>query len=133
MNLPDKPSELIRLSLADLALCAADPKYRIDMGKWHEPNGHVCEVCQAGAVIAQSLGAPRNASFHPEDFPEFAGKLLALDQLRLGDVSEALEYLGRPLSGDTALDRAITPYNQDPGAFMADMRELAGDLERVGY
>lgn len=31
MNLPDKPSELIRLALADLALCAADPNYRIDM------------------------------------------------------------------------------------------------------
>jgi len=135
MNLPDKPSELIRLALADLALCAADPNYAIDMGQWHMPDHGVCQVCLAGAVMAKSLNASRAAELYPEDFPENRQKIKSLDDFRDGRVCSALAYLGHDLSnwGHGARDREITPYRTDPGAFMADMRKLADDLEAAGY
>lgn len=135
MNLPDKPSELIRLALADLALCAADPNYRIDMGQWHMPEDGVCQVCLAGAVMAKTLNASRADYLCPEDFPENRKKIKALDDFRDGLVCEALDELGHDLSnwGHDAHDREITPYRTDAGAFMADMRQLADDLEAAGY
>ena len=134
MKLPDKPSELIRLALADLALCAADPNYRIDMGEWHKPEHGVCQVCLAGAVMAKSLNAPRAVELYSSDFPENRQKITALNDLRTGDVSMAFESLGLDSSNlDLPLDRVITPYDDDPGAFMADMRALADDLETEGY
>ena len=135
MKLPDKPSELIRLALADLALCAADPNYRIDMGEWHKPEHGVCQVCLAGAVMAKSLNASRAAELCSSDFPENSQKILALNDFRMGDVCRALDSLDLDLSnwGRNAPERSITPYHRDPAAFMADMRDLANDLEAAGY
>ena len=135
MKLPDKPSELIRLALADLALCAADPNYRIDMGQWHMPEHGVCQVCLAGAVMAKSLNASRAAEFYPEDFPENRKKINALDVFRDGLVCTALIDLGQDLSnwGHGARSREISSYSKDPDAFMADMHDLADDLEAKGY
>ena len=54
-ELPDKPSELIRLALADLRKCEADPRYLIDMAQWHRPvTSELCHVCLAGAVMART-------------------------------------------------------------------------------
>ena len=135
MNLPDKPSELIRLALADLALCAADPNYRIDMEEWHKPEYGVCHVCLAGAVMAKSLNAPPADQLYSYNFPSSHKKLFVLNDLRNGLVWRAIDGLGIDLSnrGHDAHDRKITPYRTDPGAFMADMRQLADDLEAAGY
>ena len=136
MKLPDRPSELIRLALADLALCAADPNYRIDMYEWHNPQDDgVCQVCLAGAVMAKSLNAPPAAELYSSDFPENRKKIKALDAFQEGLVCGALAYLGHDLSnwGHGARDREITRYRADAGAFMADMRKLADDLEAAGY
>ena len=135
MKLPDKPSELIRLALADLALCAADPNYRIDMGEWHMPEHGVCQVCLAGAVMAKSLNASRADELYSADFPENRQKIKALDAFRDGLVCTALIDLGHDLSnwGHGARNREITSYSKDPDAFMADMHDLADDLEAKGY
>ena len=60
-----KPSELIRVALEDLVLCADnDAEYEINMGVWHEPyrmeNHTWCGVCLSGAVMAQSLNVATN-------------------------------------------------------------------------
>ena len=38
-ELPSKPSQLIRVALADLAKAERDDRYKIDMGIWHLPEG----------------------------------------------------------------------------------------------
>lgn len=135
ITLPDKPSELIRLALADLALCAADPNYRIDMTDWHSPDNGVCQVCLAGAVMAKSLNAPPAAGLHWIDFPDNSHKIESLNDFRMGDVGRALAVLDIdvPDDGDYVFNRTITPYDKDPDAFMADMRHLADDLDAAGY
>lgn len=56
--LPDKPSELLRLAIADLRSVAKDSRYRVAMSEWHNPTlgRSACYVCLAGAVMATTLG-----------------------------------------------------------------------------
>lgn len=132
-TLPDKPSDLIRLALSDLARCERSPKYEIDMGDWHRPNGK-CLVCLAGSVMAKTLEAPMHKRWWPKDFPDQGGKLIALDRFRRGDVDIAFEALGFHYSAaDRLTYRSICPYSRDPKQFRKDMFKLARDLEKAGY
>ena len=141
-QLPDKPSELIRVALADLEKCEADKRYAIYMGRWHEPlndvvrtgvDGHVCAVCLAGAVMAQSLGTPVEASAEPVALKshDIVNKLYALDDFRIGDIEDGLSTMCSTI-GRGFGDRQITPYEVDAAQFKADMRQLADDLEGAG-
>lgn len=132
-TLPTKPSALIRTALADLAKCEADPRYSIDMGKWHVPNGSHCAVCLAGAVMAQSLGAKWAASLAPYNFGREQPALRSLDMFITGWVREALDELDIELPAGIREDRLIAPYDREqPAAFHADMNTLANDLEGAG-
>jgi hypothetical protein len=65
ITLPSKPSELLKLALADVEAAAKTPGYKIDMGTWHSGtaanSGYrgsgdgLCTVCMAGSVLAMSL------------------------------------------------------------------------------
>lgn len=148
-KLPDRPSELIRVGLADLEKCEESPDYSIYMGSWHEPRSktcvcgyceaarsekpnYACMVCLAGAVMAMSLGALPGKRVSPERYDEHSeSRLLALDCFRGGDVGAGLCELS--LSTDqVAYKRAITPYATNREAFKSDMRQLADDLEKAG-
>lgn len=136
-TLPDKPSDLIELALADLEKCEADPRYRIDMNVWHRPNGH-CAVCFAGSVMAQSLGVdPRDCvMFTDEDDVEFGDELMAkfhaLNEFRGGYVWEGLNELRivKPARLDNFF--IVTPYTKSRDGFRADMRDLAEHLRSHG-
>ena len=138
-NLPDKPSELIRVALADLRKVEAMPKvYRINMEDWwfagtNDEAG--CSVCLAGAVMAETLGAPRDDGASPSDFPNgLRGKLLALDSFRQGEVLSGLIDMDQDWDAEVgeSLNRAISAYSLDPECFHRDMNKLADDLEAVG-
>lgn len=137
-QLPDKPSELIRLALSDLEKCEADPRYSIDMERWHKPNG-TCAVCLAGAVMAQTCGVPVDNDVSPHScMGGDTKKLMALDDFRVGFVDSAVGKLGHILPHNFQLDdqdegyRDMPLYEDDQAAFKADMRKLADDLEQVG-
>ena len=51
--LPNLPSELITIALADLALVEAAPRYRVNMGESHAP-GLECSVCFSKALMAKT-------------------------------------------------------------------------------
>lgn len=132
-TLPDKPSELIRVALADLVKVERSPKYVVNMEDWHVPIiSGVCEVCFAGAVMAKTLEADRDVFFNPEDMMsmDIEHKLIALDYFRMGDASCRMDYMGLP--ADDNHDRDIAEYEDDPKAFKKDMRKLAKDLEKEG-
>jgi hypothetical protein len=85
-SLPLVPSELIDVAVHDLELCAADPRYEINMMNWHEPFGDRCLVCLAGAFMAQTLHTPIHREVTPENIPDqgVRTRLFALDKLRCG-------------------------------------------------
>lgn len=96
-KLPDLPSELLTLALADLEAVHRDPRYVVQMHTWHTPDYDKvqCAVCLAGAVIAKSLGALPCQYRGLFNFPrEIQDKLVALDLFRGGSIWAGLERLG---------------------------------------
>ena len=93
IKLPNKLSDLMEVALKDLRRVERSKKYVVDMGKWHSPNS-VCHVCYGGAVMTrvlkpdEGIGALRgtfgNRTTH---------KFLALNAIRTGDISDALDIL----------------------------------------
>ena len=134
-KLPDLPSELIRLALADLEKVERQRKYVVDMAVWHSPESKRCVVCLAGSVIAKSLGGAIGDELGPASFDEATEKkLCALDHYRDGEVYAATVKLGREWPENEQLREIvdITEYSEDPDQFHADMHRLADDLEKAG-
>lgn len=138
MKLPDKPSELLLLALADLEAVERDPRYRVNMATWLERVDGVCYVCFAGAVMAQTCGVgdsitPRDGDIEDVFGKKVGRKLRALDYFRLGWVDEALDMFGidQFRVGD---DYYTSPrgYREDPEGFKQDMASLAGILQAEG-
>lgn len=122
-----KPSKLIRIALGDLVKAERSKKYRVDMRKWHKPNGQ-CAVCFAGSVMAFSLKADRLSHLCDTDFRSRL-QLDALDDLRMGRVDEALDGLN-PRKRTFEYNRLIVKYKSNPKLFKSQMRKLARDLEK---
>ncbi len=144
---PDKPSELIRLAIADLKKTAAMPDdYTIDMHQWHGKdwqNEKKCSVCFAGSVMAQTLQAPRGLSLSNSAFDTHWEYAFAfLDQVR--------QYVVIPLLADYPADHEYNRYNlpqsiakdircmdrhtfgENPDMFCKDMELIAYLFERHG-
>ncbi len=133
-TLPDKASALIRVALRDLKACEKDDNYIINMKMWHVSGRYNCEVCMAGAVMAQSLGTDFENYAEPRGFPDDArGKLYALNMFRVGYIEIALQHMGVNLFHEIGLDyREIVGYEDDREKFFEQMNVMADDLERVG-
>lgn len=138
-TLPDEPSDLIMLALADLRKCEQDPQYRIGMNAWHAPldTEPVCVVCLAGAVMSKTLEASPEDHLAPESFQRISNdvwcRLVALDRFRVGACARAFEEMELPGGTGDLFERAITDYEDDPQVFFEDMETLAADLKEAGY
>ena len=89
-NLPDLPSELIRVALADLKKVEQMPdEFTVNMAEWVVYSCDQCSVCLAGAVMTQSLGSnQQNGMDVPSCYdPTIADKLSALNYFRIGEIS----------------------------------------------
>jgi hypothetical protein len=132
-TLPDKPSELLTLALADLESVEKDPRYRVDMGDWHKPYPEYCSVCLAGAVMAQTINMSPKKLGVPSSFSkEISGKLLALDAIRRGFVALAVSDLGIELPDDFPDYVPVAYYERDRNKFFSDMRAMAALLREHG-
>lgn len=133
-TLPNKPSDLAELALRDMRKAIRSPRYHISMGEWHVPN-ETCAVCAAGSIMAFTLNARREDRLEPHAFPApTARKLNAIDDLRMGDVSEAFTTLGRSYAKGEKFDCDIAYYHErDRKPFFRDMRRLIKDLRAAGY
>jgi hypothetical protein len=118
ITLPKIPSKLIRIARRDLIKVMKQPKkYRVMMGQWHDQAYDenvcvlkgVCGVCQAGAVMAQTLKMPRTRKgiFGGRRINEVTPtcapgdnymQLTSLDELRTGAVDLFCTQLG--VAGD---------------------------------
>ena len=133
-KLPDKPSELLQLALDDLAKVERSLDYEVDMENWHTPpEGGVCHVCMAGAVMAKTLKVDRFKGYTPHNFETGTRKKLrALDIFRTGNLIRALDVLEIDHSRFIALRIGVTDYHEDRTQFKEDMRDIIEALEREG-
>lgn len=130
-GLPDRPSGMIRLGLADLERAENDSRYVVDMNDWHRPDEGVCLVCMAGAVMAFSLGMDPTVDASPSRYgaSTVRAKLCMLNEFREGDVCCGLNWVGME---STLPDREVPSYRNDPVGFKSAMSELADQLEHEG-
>lgn len=141
-QLPDLPSELLRLALSDLRKCEQNPTFRIDMGVWLLPAGvntlegryyDQCSVCLAGSVIAQTLGHPLCLSGGPSDWRlDTARKLFALNYFRIGSITAAYQRLPRIKPANMPSYVSVCRYDVNRDQFHKDMDELVHLLETHG-
>lgn len=82
--------------------------YKLDMGKWHMPNG-VCKVCMAGAVMVRTLQVSRTQELDPADFTEgVSSKLFAVNNMRIGNMVGAFRQVyGRFAEMSTTQNAAL--------------------------
>lgn len=148
-TLSDKLSEVILQGVKDLEFVEKNPKYKIDMGVYHDKEysswedkkvSEKCAVCFAGAVIARAGNDPEKEIW-PSYFDEkTANKLKALDAIRRGDLREALGLMRvkklpkivQVFVDSYVGDISVTPYERSPAKFKKEMREIAGELKSLG-
>jgi len=132
------PSDLIDLALNDLEAVERNPKYRVEMRAWHEPVGRgknrVCEVCLAGAVMANTLGCKPRDEVEPWYFDDctLTNTLNALDAFRFGEVHAGLDWLGSYAGCDTPEAVLVADYAKHPIGFKSDLRAMADMLREKG-
>lgn len=137
-ELPDKLSDLILVALEDLEKAEASPKHIIVMWMWHLPRlgllDNLCSVCLAGSVMAFSLGANPSTPRTPGDYSHHINnKLLALNSVRGGDISLALETIDPEGRKHYFPQEYMVNYERNPVGFKAQLRSVAKRLAAKGY
>jgi hypothetical protein len=133
-TLPNKPSELLTLALADLAKVERSKRYKVNMSNWHVPiRTDLCQVCLGGSVLAKSLNYPFNLEFKTNLVPDSViEKVVALNRFRVGDVSRALMHLGYGADTYNAFTWLYAPeYADDKKAWRKVMRGIVRDLKKL--
>lgn len=155
--LPDKPSELIRLAVADLQSVRNDPRYVIDMDWYFEnryKNKQVCTVCLGGAVLARHVELNPKAKLHPfkmkkGSYLEFDGvrKIKFLDCVRrvveqnydFRSVETIFEWMTGFMPNVQITEEVVAlggkapvKYADNPDAFIAAVERVADAFEESG-
>jgi len=140
-KLPNKPSALIKVALADLYLAEKNPRIKINMSDWHVPqsrewgdNMDGCEVCLAGAVMLNSRESKGGTvDICPSDFDDkISVKLCMLDEFRRGSIGDGLSFMDLRMPTGLQYYREIVAYSKNPTKFKKQMRQLSYDLEKKG-
>lgn len=142
--LSDKPSELIRQALRDLAAVEQREECRVDMSTYvdinsPEPGAAPCMLCLAGAVMYQ--GTPEMQESLQDgnieiNMPcDYDGcdvmKLRFLSDLQFGEFEVAFNELGVPRPDWlVAKDRTFPKYENDPVVYKQALTDLADKLEQ---
>jgi len=91
--------QLLELAINDAEALQNDPRYKLDMGAWHDGThpknvDNACHVCMAGAVMARQLNATITDNVTPSCYDvDIDNKLSAINQLRRGNVYIAYQHL----------------------------------------
>lgn len=138
-SLPNKPSALIRVALADLERAEKTEGFSVNMNAWHSFNERSGkrEVCLGGAVAAFSLQEPPTQIFCFFDVnraPTLRNKLMAINLFRIGGsyIASGLAMCNEELHANLTENITITPYSIHPAKFKSDMNNLADLFEKHG-
>ena len=146
-ELPDLPSELVRVAIEDTKKVLKDEHYKLDLGRWHDYDKHDgrCAVCFGGAVMSKSLGLSPKMTAIPSSFgASNARKLSALDCFRSGKLYDGCLMMGidkdelhmLPLSVFVRcidVDSSGEQFDKSAEEFLSDMETVASVLERNNF
>lgn len=93
---PKDPVAVLRAAARELEIRRDDPRFVIDMDRFHLPIGATCHICLAGAVMC-GLGDKVQPTRHirtGEFGVDWSEALRALDRFRQGGVSYYLSSFG---------------------------------------
>ena len=94
-------AELMEMAIDDMETLISDKRYRLNAGSWHEIHDGKCEICTAGAVMANTLGADIELRIMPKHYDnQIRIKLRAIDKCRGGDILSAYRLLGKYMAVD---------------------------------
>ncbi len=127
-----KLHEVLKEAMAYFEMCEADSNISIDMTHWHEwlnEEKTLCSVCLAGAYLCKGIINPELSMC---DMRVNGGIHIAIDELRCGNVSAALRFMGvePPKSGT---DFEVCPYKEDAFQFKRDMNRILDWLTKNDY
>ena len=135
IKLPEKLSDCIKLALKDEEKAFNSPLYKINMDVFHRKlNGDdICSVCFAGAVMAGTLEQP-TVELDPCNFDEHTqNRLNALDYIRRGEISTALDFMGIPEEmHPRPYFMNVTSYESNRKGWRATMLSIANWLQAQG-
>lgn len=127
-KLPNNLPDLIEMALHDLIETEKCDKYTIDMDEWHATiSESKCHVCLGGCILAQRSSIPSYQnicsinSLHSNE--DIVDQLIALDEIRLGNISTALAILDVDVTLQEAdqleveLSPSYVPYEDDSEKF----------------
>ena len=140
-KLPDKPSELLLLSLDALLKVQADPNFKLHMGYYAKPWADgVCLVCHAGAIMAKSLPKGKfkkflslnvgtsNSNLSMVYDSDTCKKLLSLDYFRNGFISAFLIESTKNGRYHKKVNNLLLNYTELPFAPVSTKWELANAI-----
>jgi len=135
-KLPNLPSKLIRVALADVKKVEGMNDFYIEMGCWHgkKINCNACAVCFAGSTMVGSKESEDgNASITPDKFDKKTKqKLLALNDFRLGCLYYGLLCMGIDIPKTLPRHFNVELYGMHRVQFKTDMNKIADMLEAAG-
>ena len=144
-RLPGRPSKLLKVAIADLQ-ASVKAGMKVDMNLYYRKNDAECTVCLAGAVMARSLNAAAKIKkvagdsegdrmLYSSSFPREELALMALDDLRVGDIQMAFAHLGlrKPEEYNMVGSVSVPYYEEGHKEFVQAMKALAKELERLGF
>ena len=142
-TLPDKPSDLLELSLKDLIRAERRKHVKIDMSTYHYPrSAHSqtgsCYVCLAGAMMIGSLNTSIDFQAGTGDWGiQVQHKLYAIDAFREGYLAQGCEWMGAEITcefEETTLPRVVTipDYSNNRSGFKRGIRKIIRALREKG-
>lgn len=152
--LPELASDLIELAILDLEITEQDPRYKINMSRWHEFFDGFCHVCLAGVVMAQTMKLDVLSHFISSNC-QISEKMSALNSFRAGYIVLGLSQMHAKVDGVEwssgeyfcSLDIiqrevfktlginifSMPMYERQPEAFKSTMLQIAGELRKRGF
>lgn len=130
---------LLEIGLADLKKHEETPDCKVTMSTWlvtmipKEGEPETCFACLAGAVLRHSFGARQYSERCLGQ--QLIGMTLwtaALNQLRTGDVSEALNELNRQSKPGLQFNRHIPHYGDGKDIWWQHITALQRELKAAG-
>jgi len=126
--------EICREAVRCVEICEKDPRYKIMMMTWHDPQTDgSCNVCAAGAWMAVALKIPISLYMAPPGLGGDGRKIaFAMSRLQFGEIKHGLEILGQvSYYRNTVMRRwnEETYYGVDPAQWKEGLLAIADYLE----